>query len=115
VLKSQWGVSVKSLVRRAREVGAVDRQRSTSLYRQMSARGWNRVEPGYVPIEKPRAFRKLAELSYGPGPNVQRLAADAGWSQSLTLAVLGQHATAEELPFEAAGRSDKVVPLRPRR
>jgi Zn-dependent peptidase ImmA (M78 family)/transcriptional regulator with XRE-family HTH domain len=115
MLKSQWGVSVKSLVRRAREVGAVDRQRSTSLYRQMSARGWNRTEPGYVPVEKPRAFRKLAELSYGPGPNAARLAADAGWSESLALAVLGQHATADELPFEPAGRPDNVVPLRPRR
>jgi Zn-dependent peptidase ImmA (M78 family)/DNA-binding XRE family transcriptional regulator len=115
MLKSQWGVSVKSLVRRAREVGAVDRQRSTSLYRQMSARGWNRAEPGYVPVEKPRAFRKLAELSYGPGPNAARLAADAGWSESLALAVLSQHASVDELPFEAAGRPDNVIPLRPRR
>lgn len=115
VLKSRWGVSVKSLVRRAREVGAVDQQRSTSLYRQMSARGWSRLEPGYVPVEKPRAFRKLAELSYGPGPNVQRFAADAGWSESLALAVLDQHATADELPFEAAGWAENVVPFRPRR
>ena len=97
MLKSSWGVSVKSLIRRAREVGAIDQQRSTSLYRQMSARGWNRVEPGYVPVEKPRAFRKLVELAYGPGPNVQRLAADAGWSESLALAVLDPHATADEL------------------
>lgn len=115
MLKSSWGVSVKSLIRRAREVGLIDQQRSTSLYRQMSARGWNRLEPGYVPIEKPRAFRKLAELAYGPGPNVQRFAADAGWSESLALAVLGQHATADELPFEAVGPSDNVVPLRSRR
>jgi Zn-dependent peptidase ImmA (M78 family)/transcriptional regulator with XRE-family HTH domain len=115
MVKSSWGVSVKSLIRRAREVGAIDQQRSTSLYRQMSARGWNRAEPGYVPVEKPRAFRKLAELRYGPGPNVQRLAADAGWSQSLALAVLDQHATADELPFEAPGRTGNVVPFRPRR
>jgi Zn-dependent peptidase ImmA (M78 family)/transcriptional regulator with XRE-family HTH domain len=114
MVKSQWGVSVKSLIRRAREVGAVDGQRSTSLYRQMSARGWNRVEPGYVPVEKPRALRKLAELAYGPGPNVARLARDAGWSESLALAVLAEHATAAELPFEAAGRTDNVVALRPR-
>jgi Zn-dependent peptidase ImmA (M78 family)/transcriptional regulator with XRE-family HTH domain len=114
MLKSCWGVSVKSLIRRAREVGAIDQQRSTSLYRQMSARGWNRVEPGYVPVEKPRAFRKLAELAYGRGPNVQRFAADAGWSESLALAVLAQHATADELPFEAAGRTGNVVPFRPR-
>lgn len=113
MLKTQWGVSIRSLIRRAREVGAVDEQRSTSLHRQISARGWNRVEPGYVPVEKPRAFRKLAEISYGPGPNVERLAADAGWSESLALAVLGEHATAAELPFETAGTAatGNVVPL----
>ena len=115
MLKTQWGVSVKSLIRRARELGAVDQQRATSLYRQVSARGWNRVEPGYVPEEKPRAFRKLAEIGYGPGPSVERLAADAGWSEELTLAVLARHAGADELPFEtAAPPADNVVPLRPR-
>lgn len=113
MLKTQWGVSIRSLIRRARELGAIDQDRSTSLHRQISARGWNRVEPGYVPVEKPRAFRKLAEIAYGPGPNVERLAADAGWSESLALAVLGQHATAAELPFEAAGPDPgaRVIPF----
>ena len=113
MLKTQWGVSLRSLVRRAREVGVIDQQRSTSLHRQLSARGWSRVEPGYVPVEKPRAFRKLAEISYGPGPGVERLAADAGWSESLLLDVLDRHATAAELPFETADTepTDNVIPL----
>jgi Zn-dependent peptidase ImmA (M78 family)/transcriptional regulator with XRE-family HTH domain len=113
MLKTQWGVSVKSLVRRARELGAADQERAMSLYRQISARGWNRAEPGYVPEEKPRAFRKLAEISYGPG--VAGLAADAGWSEELALAVLRRHAAADELPFEAAAHAGNVIPLRPRR
>jgi Zn-dependent peptidase ImmA (M78 family)/transcriptional regulator with XRE-family HTH domain len=100
MLKTHWGVSVKSLVRRARELEIIDYDKSISLYKQISARGWNRVEPGYVPLEKPRAFRKLVELSYGAGPNVQRFASDAGWSEELALAVLARHASAEELPFE---------------
>lgn len=111
-LKARWGVSLRSLIRRARELGVVDEQRSTSLHRQISARGWTRVEPGYVPLEKPRAFRKLAEISYGPGPDVERLAADAGWSESLALAVLDRHATADELPFESASvPRGNVVPI----
>lgn len=98
MLKTQWGVSIKVLVRRARELGIADADRTLSLYKQISKRGWNRKEPGFVPPEKPRGFRKLAELSYGPGPNVERFAFDAGWSQELALKVLVEQATADELP-----------------
>jgi Zn-dependent peptidase ImmA (M78 family)/transcriptional regulator with XRE-family HTH domain len=100
MVKTQWGVSIKSLIRTAREVNVIDQARAVSLYRQISARGWNKMEPGYVAREKPRAFRKLAEMAYGPGLNTQALARDSGWSEDLLLAVLRQHATAEELPFE---------------
>lgn len=100
MLKTRWGVPIKSLVRRVRELGALDSDQAACLYRQLSALGWNRAEPGYVQPEKPRAFRKLAELCYGPGPNVQLLAADAGWSIELTLEVLDRHSSAEDLPFE---------------
>jgi hypothetical protein len=93
MLKTEWGVSIRSLIRRARELGYINQDRATSLYKQISARGWNKSEPGYVAQEKPRAFRKLAELYYGPGPNVERLADDAGWSQELAFYVLGQYAT----------------------
>jgi Zn-dependent peptidase ImmA (M78 family)/transcriptional regulator with XRE-family HTH domain len=116
MLKTTWGSSVKSLIRRARELGVIDQERSISLYKQISARGWNRQEPGYVPVEKPRAFRKMAEISYGPGPNVQRLAADLGWSEELTFLVLAEHATSDDLPHQPPRRcvtADNVVELRP--
>lgn len=102
MLKTQWGVSLKSLIRRARELGFVDQDRAISLYKQISARGWNRSEPGYVPREKPRGLRKLAEINYGTGPNIEAMARDAGWSQELTLQVLDEFATPEELPLEPA-------------
>lgn len=111
MLKTSWGVSIKSLVRRARELGLIDQERSTSLYKQISARGWNQKEPGYVPSEKPRAFRKMAEILYGPGPNVQRLAKHLDWSEELTLRVLAQYATPRELPHLSEAPSN-VVELR---
>jgi Zn-dependent peptidase ImmA (M78 family)/transcriptional regulator with XRE-family HTH domain len=125
MLKSTWGVSIKSLVRRARELGVIDADRAVGLYRQISARGWNRQEPGYVQAEKPRAFRKMAEIGYGPGPDVARLAADLGWSQELAHHVLDQHATAADLPHDPADpqqaggadrpAADNVIPLGRRR
>ncbi|HEX6075387.1 MAG TPA: XRE family transcriptional regulator [Micromonosporaceae bacterium] len=118
MLKTQWGVSIKALIRRARELNAIDQERAISLYKQISARGWNRAEPGYVPREKPRALRKLIEISYGPGVSVERLALDAQWSQELTLQILNEHATADELPFHPPPSScpgySNVVDLRPR-
>jgi hypothetical protein len=73
-----------------------------------------------VPTEKPRGLRKLAELCYGAGPNVERMAAEAGWSEELTLEILQQHATANELPrrpkeplVPAAGK-ENVIYLRER-
>ncbi|MEU8061744.1 XRE family transcriptional regulator [Microbispora bryophytorum] len=100
MLKTQWGVSIKSLIRRARELDLIDQDRAISLYKQISARGWNRAEPGHVPIEKPRALRKLAEIVYGPGPNIEKMSYDAGWSEELTFEVLKQHATLDELPYQ---------------
>jgi Zn-dependent peptidase ImmA (M78 family) len=109
MLKTEWGVSIKALIRRARELDFIDQDRATSLYKQISARGWNKSEPGYVAQEKPRAFRKLAELYYGTGPNVERLADESGWSQELVFAVLEQYATPEELPHQAPPSSSNVI------
>jgi Zn-dependent peptidase ImmA (M78 family)/transcriptional regulator with XRE-family HTH domain len=116
MLKSQWGVSVKSLVRRARELGVIDDDRATSLYRQISARGWNRAEPGYVAVEKPRALRKMVEIALGSS-DAEALAQEMGWSTELAQVVLDQHARADELPMStdlAAPAQGNVLPLRPR-
>lgn len=109
MLKSIWGLSVKSLVGRCRELGVIDQDRAISMYKQISARGWNRREPGFVSIEKPRALRKMAELAYGAGPNVSLMAREAGWSEAMVARVLACHATADELPYEGKPRARSGV------
>ncbi|MFF3977077.1 helix-turn-helix domain-containing protein [Streptomyces sp. NPDC001828] len=98
MLKTQWGVSIKSLVRRARDLDIVSQDRAISLYKQISARGWNKKEPGHVPQEKPRAFRKMMEIHYGEGLSVMAAARSAGWSEELVMNVIEQHAGVEDLP-----------------
>ncbi|MGW4521115.1 ImmA/IrrE family metallo-endopeptidase [Amycolatopsis sp. NPDC004378] len=121
MVKTQWGVSLRSLIRRAREVGFIDQDRATSLYKQMSSRGWNQHEPGHVPVEKPRGFRKAAEIRYGAGPNVELMVEESKWSHELAFMVLNRHARADELPFLPEPRhdtipvSDNVVSLHARR
>lgn len=96
--KVEWGVSLRVLIRQARNAGLIDQDRYTSLFRQISARGWNQNEPGHVPIERPRGFRKLVEVLYGDDARV--LAKEASWTDSLALQVIAQHASASELPHE---------------
>ena len=52
-LKAQWGVSIKMLVVRFRHLDVIDDDQARSLYRQISARGWNREEPVLVSTEEP--------------------------------------------------------------
>lgn len=47
-LKRTWGVSIKMLVVRLGQLGRIDDQHARSLYKQISARRWNKVEP--VPV-----------------------------------------------------------------
>lgn len=47
-LKKIWGVAIKMLVVRLRQLDRIDDQHSRSLYKQISARKWNKSEP--VPV-----------------------------------------------------------------
>ncbi|WP_243770055.1 ImmA/IrrE family metallo-endopeptidase [Amycolatopsis acidicola] len=119
MMKTSWGVSLRTLIRRARELNLIDQDRAVGLYRQISARGWNRAEPGHVPVEKPRAFRKMAEMRYGPGPNIPLLATEAAWSEELASNIVDRHAKASELPFVGPSftrvKGENVVDFQARR
>ncbi|WP_224278703.1 helix-turn-helix domain-containing protein [Nocardioides lacusdianchii] len=65
-IKSRWGVSIKMLVGRFRDLGVIDEDQARSLYKQISARGWTRQEPVEVPNETAIWLRSsLAETASG--------------------------------------------------
>lgn len=45
LLKQKWGYSIKAFVFRFRELGVIDDAQARSLYKQISARRWNKEEP----------------------------------------------------------------------
>jgi len=47
-IKGRWGLAIKALVMRYRQLGVIDSDHARSLYKQISARGWNKSEP--VPV-----------------------------------------------------------------
>lgn len=103
LLKRRWGVSVQALIRCAKRIGVVDAERYTSLFRQISARGERLRERVAVPAIKPRGFRKMAELLYGPAP-ARGLAEQAHWTQTFAEDVLDQHASISDLPVRTIAR-----------
>lgn len=44
-LKATWGVAIKALVVRLQQLGVIDEEHARSLYKQISARRWNKDEP----------------------------------------------------------------------
>lgn len=65
-IKARWGVAVKMLVGRFRDMSVISDEQARSLYKQISARGWNKGEPVYVGNEEAIWLRQaLGELGAG--------------------------------------------------
>jgi Zn-dependent peptidase ImmA (M78 family)/transcriptional regulator with XRE-family HTH domain len=111
LLKRRWGVSIAALIRTARRIDKIDDYRYTSLFRQMSARGERLRERAAIAPIKPRGFRAMSEVLYGPAP-AEGLARAARWTAAFAEQVLDRHATNTELPLR---RPNNVVNLASRR
>ena len=75
-LKATWGVSIQALIMRCSQLGLIDPARKTSLFKQLSARGWRKNEPVKVHLEVPALFSKLIEDRFGEGMFGYRRAAE---------------------------------------
>lgn len=65
-LKQEFGLSMAGWLYRAKQCMVIDDATFTALYRQFSARGWRREEPGEpVPRETPRLFEQLIYRALG--------------------------------------------------
>jgi Zn-dependent peptidase ImmA (M78 family)/DNA-binding XRE family transcriptional regulator len=91
-LKARWGVSLQALIRRARTLELIPHSHYRALSAQLGARGWRTQEPIAVPVERPRAFRQLAELLYGRPIDYPSLAHEAGLTPRFVEDLLEAHA-----------------------
>jgi Zn-dependent peptidase ImmA (M78 family)/transcriptional regulator with XRE-family HTH domain len=58
-IKSSWKVSVKALIRRARDLDIIGERRYTSLQQDLSRMGYSRIEPFPLAAEKPTLLTSL--------------------------------------------------------
>jgi Zn-dependent peptidase ImmA (M78 family) len=86
-LKRKWRVSMQSLICRAHELNAIDPARYTSLFAQLSRKGWRKTEPIAVAGETPTAFtqllRKHLEAGYTLSQLAELLFVEEGWVQTM--------------------------------
>jgi Zn-dependent peptidase ImmA (M78 family)/DNA-binding XRE family transcriptional regulator len=74
-IKSRWGISIKALVMRFRQLGVVDADQARSLYKQISARGWNKGEPVPVGAESAIWLSKAIDKKFAASPKALGAAA----------------------------------------
>jgi Zn-dependent peptidase ImmA (M78 family)/DNA-binding XRE family transcriptional regulator len=77
-LKGHWGMSVKALVVRCSDLGLIGPEHARSLYKQISARGWNKGEPGEVPNETAVWFDKAIRAKFRTNDSSEAAAAAVG-------------------------------------
>jgi Zn-dependent peptidase ImmA (M78 family)/DNA-binding XRE family transcriptional regulator len=110
-LKPRWGVSIQALVYRARELNVINERQYRYMFEQISRLGWRKCEPANLGIrpEKPRLFRKLAELNYGAPPDAEKIALPMGVPAPMVESMLEAHAAKADLSKGERGVPVKVV------
>lgn len=107
-LKPRWGVSIQALVYRARDLKLITDRQYRYMFEQISKLHWRKREPANldIPAEKPRLFRKLAELNYGVPIPAGKLAALVSLPTHWAEAMIEAHATKAQ-----ASKREKGVPV----
>lgn len=98
-LKVRWGISINALTVHAHRLGILTKSQYEYLRVKLRQEQWLFQEPQNlaIPVEKPRAVRKMAELMYGNPIDYLRLANDANVSPQMAKQLINAHASREEM------------------
>lgn len=76
-IKADYGISVPAVIRRAKDLGVISKDRYRSLSIQLSSQGWRTNEPVEVADEKPLLVTQALQKVYGSQP-IARASHDIG-------------------------------------
>lgn len=107
-LKLKWGVSMASLLFRARNLGLVSRRNHDRLIIELAPYRMNEPAAYSVPLEKPRALRQMVESLYGEQVDCKVLASQFCLPSAFVREVLDRYASSTDI---APPRSSKVVSI----
>jgi Zn-dependent peptidase ImmA (M78 family)/DNA-binding XRE family transcriptional regulator len=111
-LKTQWGISIAALARRAFQLGFITQRRYRYLFQQLNSRGWRMQEPPQydIPKEKPRSLRRMAEVLYGVPLNYSKIATDINLTIDRVREILDRYA--DETEVGRSDREDNIIQFR---
>ena len=109
-IKLEWGISVQAAIVRANELELITPRKYRALFQQLSAKGWKTREPlsNRVPLERPRAFRQIAELLYGKRLDYAKIAQAINYPEPFLKELLEAHAGRDVI--ESAASVDAAEP-----
>lgn len=81
-MKEQWGVAIKAMVVRLQSLHRIDADQARSLYKQISARSWNRHEPIEVVNERAIWLSKALVRRFPDGDPIAAAAESTGLGRS---------------------------------
>jgi Zn-dependent peptidase ImmA (M78 family) len=81
-MKAQWGVAIKAMVVRLQNLHRIDADQARSLYKQISARSWNKHEPVEVVNERAIWLGKALTRRFPDGDAIAAAAAGTDLGRS---------------------------------
>lgn len=114
-LKPRWGVSIRSLIMRAHELGLITLHQYKYLNKQIALRGWTKQEPANlaIPTEKPRTIPEMAESLYGKSIDIDKFSRDVGMNPEFIKGILDAHKSVD--PPRPKGRHGPLTLIRSKR
>ncbi|MEN8674145.1 XRE family transcriptional regulator [Nocardioides sp.] len=118
-MKEHWGVAIKAMVVRLQNLHRIDADQARSLYKQISARSWNKAEPVQVLNERAIWLEKALAKRFPDGDAVASaaIASELGRSYFESWlrweAVEQRDASIIAFPAEAADERGRTRPRKP--
>ena len=88
-LKSRWGVSVASIVRRARDLNLLTAVQYRRACRYIATQGWRKGEPGEAKIEVPELLEHSISSFLEDETSPEKMLYALGWQEDTLVAVSG--------------------------
>ncbi len=110
-LKRKWGVAIQTMVIRVYHLGLITKWQYNYLFQQIGRRGWKLREPENlaVPVERPRAVRKMIEVVYGENPDYLKIARDLRLLPHQARQLVESHGDRSTLPPKGAVGEPRIV------
>lgn len=107
LLKRKWGIAMSAILFRARELQIITRRIYDRLTIELAPYRTQEPPEYWIPVEKPRALRQMAEVLFGSTLMIESIAEKLSLSSEFVSDILNRYASSQEIAV--SNRKRKVV------